>query len=338
MGKLHWLTQRMSAPPICVHFEKEVIRLMQMTSAKEPTLHMALEVSRHDELGMKEALGSFKGKECIISIPSSEVLVQHIRVSNCEDESEVKSKLMQQSPEWEHCEIRHVCVAMTGIGTGDAPKQELLCVGVKETVAERYVQELESIGAHVLSVTVPLHASLRAFDKLYRRDGDEKITSMLIDLDEQSSFILVAHGSHCVFARQLSLNAMTNPTKWQSPEQEVHAHTEQGEFERRQEQQPRGLYETMPSNSLIDGPLEQELRRCLQHHDALFPQRAVDRIIFSGSAASDTETCAAIASNLGVSGYIADPSAWIEGAETCASGPSWTTAAGMCLRFSKGAA
>ena len=312
--------------------------MMQMSSRKKPSLHMALEVSRHDELGMKEALGSFKGKDCIISIPSSDVLVQHIRVANSEDEAEIRSKLLQQNPEWEHCEIRHVCVAITGVGTGDGPKQELLCVGVNGQVTQGYVEELEAKGAHVLSVTVPLHASLRAFDKLYRRDGDEKITSMLIDLDEQSSIIMVAHGSHCVFARQLSLNLTTNEVPWQAPSCENGQSTPGGEFERRNEQAPRGLYEMMPSNNLIDGPLEQELRRCLQHHDALFPQRAVDRIIFSGSAASDTETCAAIASNLGVAGYIADPSAWIEGAESCASGPSWTTTAGMCLRFSKEAA
>ena len=335
MGKLHWLTRRMSAPPICVHFDSDAVRMMQMSSGKKPSLHMALEVSRHDELGMKEAIDSFKGKDCIISIPASDVLVQHIRISNSEDADEINSKLIQHSPEWEHCETRHVCVAMTGVGTGDAPKQELLCVGVNKKVAQIYVDELEAKGAHVLSVTVPLHASLRAFDNLYRRDGDEKITSMLIDLDEKSSFIMVAHGSHCVFARQLSLKPKANEDAWQAPESIETSQTPEGEFERRKEQPPRGLYEMMPSNTLIDGPLEQELRRCLQHHDALFPQRAVDRIIFSGSAASDTETCAAIASSIGVAGYIADPSAWIDGAEGCASGPSWTTAAGMCLRFSK---
>ncbi len=338
MGKLHWLTRRMSAPPICVHFDCEVVRMMQMSSGKKASLHMALEVSRNDELGMKEALSSFKGKDCIISIPSSDVLIQHIRVVNSEDETEIRSKLLQQNPEWEHCEIRHVCVAMTGVGTGDAPKQELLCIGINGQVAQGYVEQLEAKGAQVLSVTVPLHASLRSFDKLYRRDGDEKITSMLIHLDEHSSIIMIAHGSHCAFARKLLLNPTTNEVPWQAPSSENGQSTSEGEFERRNKNAPCGLHEMMPSNTLIDGLLEQELRRCLQHHDALFPQRAVDRIIFSGSAASDTKKCAAIASNLGVAGYIADPSAWIEGAESCASGPSWTTAAGMCLRFSKEAA
>ncbi len=335
MGKLHWLTRRMSAPPTCVHFDRDTVRMMQMSNRSKPSLHMALEVSRHDEIGMKEALNSFKGKDCIISIPSSDVFVQHIRVYNSEDEIEIKSKLIQQSPEWEHCEIRHICVAITCVGTGDAPKQELLCIGVKGQVAQGYVEELEAKGARVLSVTVPLHASLRVFDKLYRRDGDEKITSMLIDLDEQDSFIIVAHGSNCVFARQLSLNSKINKSTCRAPAYIEESKKLEAEFERRKEQVPRGLYEMMPSNTLIGGPLEKQLRSCLQHHDALFPQRAVDRIIFSGPAAGDTDTCAAIASNLGVSGYIADPSAWIDGAEACVIDPSWTTAAGMCLNFSR---
>jgi hypothetical protein len=37
-------------------------------------------------------------------------------------------------------------------------------------------------------------------------------------------------------------------------------------------------------------------------------------------------------------GYISDPSAWISGASDLAGGPAWTTAAGLCLRYSEIAA
>ena len=299
---------------------------------------MAIEVSRNDQKGFKEALRSFKGNHCVLCIPAADVLVQHIRVSNSEDASEIKSKLVQQHSGWEECEIRNVCVATSGTGNGDVVKQELLCVGVNHAIAEQYVQEVEAAGVKVISVTVPLHASLRAFDQLYRRDGDEKITSMLIDIDEKASMIMVAHGSHCVFAQQLELAPSTTKKEWVSPTSTEQAPYSESEFERRSGQSPRGLYETPATSTLIDSPLEGELRRCLQHHDALFPQRAIDRIIFSGAAASDTESCAAIASSLGIAGFIADPTAWIENAEEFVSGPAWTTSAGMCLRFSREAA
>ena len=54
--------------------------------------------------------------------------------------------------------------------------------------------------------------------------------------------------------------------------------------------------------------------------------------------AVNTQKCSAIASGLGISGYIADPSAWITGASEIAGGPSWTTTAGLCLRYAEMAA
>jgi hypothetical protein len=111
-----------------------------------------------------------------------------------------------------------------------------------------------------------------------------------------------------------------------------------GEFERREDSKPRGLYEIPDNNQGVEAHIAGELERCLRHHDALFPDRAVDRVIFTGRGANDTDRCAAIATVLGLEGFVADPSAWIAGASELAGGPAWTTAAGMCLRYEKVAA
>ena len=338
MGTLQWLTRSIATPPIAVQFDNDVIRLMQIKGKKERRVHGAVEVASGDYAGIQEALASFKGSRCVVCLSTSDVLVQHIRVPIQSDNEETLAALVQKDPRWENAEVRTVCVKTTG--THSTAKQELLCVGVNRSVSKEVVEQLEQIGARVLAVTVPLYASIRAFDKLYRRDGDEKMTSLLIDMDEDSSVVMIAHGANCVFAHRIESCARAVDKKWESAQQQEPVLTPinaqpTDEFERRAEEQPRGLCEIQQNNQGVEAHIAGELERCLRHHDALFPDRAVDRVIFTGRGANDTDRCAAIATVLGLEGFVADPSAWIEGATELAGGPSWTTAAGTCLRYTE---
>lgn len=339
MGFIHTLTRTIAKSPIAIHFDSEVVRLMQIDGGKQPILKSAVEVPRNDEYGLKEAISSFNGKHCILCVPSHDVLVQHIRVSNDAEFDAIREKLIHQDSKWSQSEIRHLCVSTSGSGSSGSVKQELLCMGIDKEVSQQHVELVESAGGIVSSVTIPLYASIRAFDKLYRRKGDEKITSMLIDFDKHTSMIMIAHGRNCVFAHRLGSSPVMKEKGLEASNalKQVSV-SSQDEFERREQQEPRGLHAMEHNIEPMDQQLKRELSRCLQHHDALFPQRAIDRIIFSGTSARDTDTCASIATSLGISGYIAEPSAWIEGASEIACGPSWTTVAGTCLRYTKDAA
>ncbi len=340
MGLLHTLTRSISTPAIAVHFDSEVVRLMQVSGYKDALiLQNAFEVSRNDDYGLKEAISSFRGHRCVLCVPSNDVLVQHIKVGSDASIDEIRNKLVLQDHQWAHAEIRTLCVSTTGSGATGTIKQELLCMGIDESITRKHVETLETAGGVVDSVTVPVYASIRSFDKLYRRDGDEKITSMLIEFDDHASMIMIAHGQNCVFAHQIGVSPIMQEHEWKSPEvlQQVTPISED-EFERRGEDDPRGLCGIPSKQEPMDSQLKHELTRCLQHHDALFPQRAIDRVIFSGVSASDTDTCASIASELGIPGYVADPSAWIEGDNESVRGPAWTTVAGTCLRYAQEAA
>jgi Tfp pilus assembly PilM family ATPase len=341
MGTLKWLTRRISSQPIAVHFSSDVVRFMQIKGSSKHVIHNAIEVAIDDIGGISEALSSFQGNRCVVCVPPGDVLVQHIRIDLNADEENIRECLIKHHVIWGEAEIRTVCIKTTGVS--GATKQELLCVGINRESTKSLVASLESAGAVVVAVTIPLYASVRAFDFLNRRDGDEKVTSMIIDMDEQSSMAMIAHGALCVFAHRIEFHA---PIRTVELEQKLEidpsllpvstSHTK--DFERRDDTDPRGLCSTQHPKEEPDIPFAVELERCLRHHDALFPDRVVDRIIFTGCGAIDTERCAAIAAELEISGFIADPSAWIEGAEELAAGPSWTTAAGMCLRYSESAA
>ena len=340
MGSLKWLTRNLSPQPIAIHFGSDVTRMMQISCTKKHVLHHAVEVASGDFSGVGEALSSFKGKNCVASIASTDALVQHIRVPLDADEDIIRELLTTHDKRWGDAEIRTVCVTTTGI-SGNT-KHELLCVGIERMFAQQTIEALNSIGIEVVALTVPLYASIRAFDKLYRRNGDGKMTSMLIDMDNPTSMVMIAHGANCVFAHRLesefAANGVCSQNKQEPPSLISIANSLPNNLERRTENDPRGLCGIDGNNHGIESRFANELEICLRHHDVLFPDRAVERVVFSGCGANDTNFCAEIASQLDISGFIADPSAWITNDDSLASGPSWTTAAGLCMRYAEIAA
>jgi Tfp pilus assembly PilM family ATPase len=311
---------------------------MQLDDTKKHTLRNAFEVAADDNKGLTEAIASFNKKRCVVCVSIEDVLIQHIRVEMDVDEQQLIERLQTHDVEWGNAEIRTVCIKTTGSGVD--MKQELLCVGINRVIMQEVVNKFETSGAKVELVTAPIHASIRAFDKLYRRDGDDKITSMLIDMDVTSSIVTISHGANCVFAHQIVFGStgQTPTLITQEPTLIPLSSQQADEFDRRNQNEPRGLHGIQEVDEEIESKLANELERCLRHHDALFPHRAIDRIIFMGSGADYTERCEAIASSIGISGYISEPSAWISGATDYTNGPAWTTVTGLCLRSLEAAA
>jgi Tfp pilus assembly PilM family ATPase len=333
----NWLTNSMSSQPIAVHFGSDIVRMMQIRGNRDRYLNGAVEVASQDSAAIKIALNSFKGKRCVVCICSSDVLVNHVRVPIDANEKEIRQRLIKLDCRWGVAELRTINV--TTAGSGGSAKQEMLCVGIEQEKIDRAIDIIEEAGGSVVAVTVPLYASLRAFDQLYRRDGDEKITSLVIDLAEDSSIVMISHGSNCVFAHRLDFVQKVQPENDEQKQKQdpsltpITKNGEDKEFERRSGTEPKGLHLTQHSSDSIEEKLERELQSCLRHHGTLFADRVVDRVIFTGLGASDTQMCSAIASKIGLEGYVSDPSAWVKGADGYVSGPAWTTAAGICMRY-----
>ena len=331
-------------PPVAVHFgNDDIVRLMQINGTRDLTLQASFEVPANDIAGLREAADCFRSRQSVISVSSTNVLLTHIRVACNASDDEVIEKLCQRNEEWNDALIRQLPIYTNIRSSGKQHlQQELLCVGVNRAVLEQCVSTMEAASLRVRCVTVPMHATLRAFDRLYRRDGDDSVTSMVVDIDHVQTIAMIAHGLNLVVAGILqSTLAPAGTKRWQaSPALIPAGQLGSDNFERRGQTPPRGLSsahrQVQHTQGLPEkGTLVEELHGCISHHSSLFPDRAIDRIVFTGSGALHTDVCASIADDLALQGFIADPSAWISGAEDLASGPVWTTVAGMCLAYSE---
>jgi len=342
MGIRNGLFSGKAKQPIAAHFGNDgIIRLMQLQGTREQAMHASFEVADGDQVGLSEALTCFNSTNVVVSVPSSKMLLTHIRVDCNATDEEVVELLCERDQAWKDASIRQLPI-FTNLRTGTKSnlQQELLCVGVQEEVLDHCLETLEGASLNVKKITVPIHATLRAFDRLYRREGDTLITSLVVDTDQKQTIAMIAHGMNLVVAAALKYKSDSSNVKiWDSKPVLVPVGEPTSEFERRNELPPRGLRQPEKTqcgtDTHVHDLLIEELQGCMRHHSLLFPERAIDRVVFSGSGALQTEDCASVATKLGIQGFVADPSAWITGAEESVSGPIWTTVAGLCLACSE---
>ena len=238
--------------PIAVHFGNDgVIRMMRLQEIDDQTMQASFEVSEGDQIGLSEAVTCFRSRDTVVSVPSSQVLLTHIRVDCDATDEEVVERLCSGNDVWKNASIRQLPI-FTNLRTGIKSKlqQELLCVGVPKKVLEQCVLTLEDASLRVQKITVPIHATLRAFDRLYRREGDESITSIVVDLDQKQTIAMIAHGMNLVVASSLKYTSdASEKGKWEVSPVLVPAGGMGDEFERRGETQPRGLIQPKQKQS-----------------------------------------------------------------------------------------
>jgi type IV pilus assembly protein PilM len=211
-----------SASPIAIDFGSSSIKLLQVAPGDKPTLSAAAEMTIPDAARtdveqlfgfLSESLptvlraAGFKGKRAICSMPTSQTLVQHMQLplnDPTKVDDLVKGQLMAQlgiAPE-------SVVVRVIEVGevykTGQQRK-EVICLAIARDAVMRYVGLLRKCRLEVVGVHSELIAMQKAFEHLHRRKGDEKTTTLYVDLGWNQSKVAIGHGTQLMFARTIQL-------------------------------------------------------------------------------------------------------------------------------------
>ena len=211
-------------------------------------------------------------------------------------------------------------------------------------------------------------ALLQSFAYVNRRVEDEKVTTLYLDIGASVTQIVIGHGQKLAFAKSVVFGgrqldetiakqlrceieqareerlAMTTliPSKVK-PNQPSAPQASDGD--RRGTGQAPGLITAdapVQSHLNLTEPLEiltDELRMCIRYYTATFPERHVDRIIFTGGEAGHRALCQHVARALQLPAQIADPLARVSrtGSEPCIgvdltrAQPGWSIPIGLAL-------
>ena len=211
--------------PIAIDFGFSDVKVLQVAPGEPPVLQAAASVEipeavRPDPAArlafVGDALprllreGNFKGRLAMCSIPAWQTFVQHMQVPRKPEGrgggSDIGEQLKTQLQAVIACDpsnvvVRHVEVC--DVFRENAPMTEVICFAVARDVVMRWLDlikkcRLELAGFHAEPVAI-----VKAFDHIHRRDGDQNITTLFVDVGTNSTKAMIAHGGTLKFAKSI---------------------------------------------------------------------------------------------------------------------------------------
>lgn len=208
--------------PIAIDFGSASIKLLQLGDGDRPPLLAAAELPIPDSirsdaervlsyaaewLPVSIRDGRFKGKRVVITVPSSQTLVQHMQITETDGVSRddlVKGQLQTQMgcpPHGVVVRAHEVC----NVHRNGAAQKEMICFAIAKDTVMKYVELLTKCKLEVVGVHTDTLAMVRAFDHIHRRNEDENSTTMYIELGWGGSRVAITHGRNIAFARSIAI-------------------------------------------------------------------------------------------------------------------------------------
>jgi type IV pilus assembly protein PilM len=210
------------AKPIAVDFGLTAVKMLQIVNGERPTVVAAAEIPipdtlRNDTAGlftfyadqipkaMRKA--KFKSRRAVIAIPASQTLIQHMQLAYVEGANKddlIKTQLQAQTGCSPHGIVVR-SIEVKDVHKDGQVRSEVICFAIARDTVMRYVEllkkfKLETVGVHTETV-----AMVRAFDHLNRRDSDENVTTLYVDVGWGGTNVAIAHGKEIVFSRYIQI-------------------------------------------------------------------------------------------------------------------------------------
>ncbi len=210
-----------SIAPVAIDFGYAELKLLQVQPGEPATLVAAArevipEAARNDPAARQSLLaerlprlirdGGFKGKTAICSIPAWQTFVQHMQVRAGEGPDGVSNQLKNQLQAVIACDPNNVVVRHVEVGEVFRENQsmlEVICFAVARDVVMRQIELLNRCRMEIGGFHAEPIAVVKAFQHLYRREGDEKTTTLYVDLGASCTKAMIAHGREIRFAKSI---------------------------------------------------------------------------------------------------------------------------------------
>jgi len=287
---------------------------------------------------------AFKTRRSVISLPAEATFIYHMKLPKLPPaelpfalECELQGKLPYPV---EDAIIRHV-VAGDVYGDGKAKQEVIVIAAAKETVADCLAMSRRA-KLDVVGVNVEPCAIVECFARLFRQPGRGTRSTLYVDIGHATTQVVLAHGAKIAFARN---NLATGGEQFNAKVAEgLDITAEQAGRLRRDIADGKDTeFKADEVYQLLENPISEltkELTQCLRYHESVFPNQAVERLVFLGGQAYDKRLCQTIARRLNLAAHVGDPLVQIAREKATATGtrldkneaqPDWAVAVGLSL-------
>jgi len=303
--------------------------------APEPDCRAAIEF-----VAKETTTNGFRGKEVVVSLPSEQLVVQHVRLPPMgEDELrtalpfELEGKLPFAPRE---AVVRHI-VAGTVTEEGET-KHEVIALAMRREVVQRRLAALERlkltlVGAGVEPCTMCYPWAWASEHAGPSQSGPPCL--MLVHLGWERTDVAILRGQEVAFVKPVA-QGVDHVIEAVSMVRDIPLEEAADLVARwRAEPTPEHLDEAVAAYSRCrgcTGHLVDEIQSCIRYHASLARGKGVDRVVFVGPGARDKALVRVLEANLPVPCEVGDPVGTVTGeADPEGPAPELAVAVGLSL-------
>ncbi len=279
----------------------------------------------------------FKGRQAVTCLPARHMTMLHLRVPrmNAEELTKALPYEAQGKLPFDPAQavLRHVVVG--DIYQNGETKQEVILLAANRDMVDRHLDLFAKAKLDLVSIHVEPSALIESFAHIYRRKGDENISTLFVDLGAGSTHVVIAHGTRMVFAKHIQIGGDTFNTiaaeKLKVSMNEARDIRTQMFMQSLLPRMPAGVVSLGSENPLgvtrddipqVDSHkakilqdalaesveiLATELELCVRYYESIFNGKTIDRMIFVGGESKHVTICQTLAQRLNLPATLGDP-------------------------------
>ena len=357
--------------PLSVEFGVGSLKVLQLAPGDTPSIVAAAQLDTPEEMlentskrlsFQMDALpkvikqGKFKTNRAVCAVPAGQMVCKPVQIVPSSEISLDKLAASALGAQLK-CDPEALLVRCRAVeGAKPGGKQEVVCFAAARDFVARLMGALKAAKLEPVGIHNEFQAALRAIDSISVPGQPMTETSgnasLVLDLGTATTKAMIVHGTKLVFARSIEMGAKHFDD----------VIMDQMDCTRVEATRIRlGLARLAPQHAAVgtggdaepiapgahDEPdlsepveiLGDEISMCLRYHRNLFPDQAVEKVVFLGGQSRQRLVCEHLARVLRLSAQSVDPLARLarsgkvpsEGVDLSTPQPGWSVPVGMCL-------
>ena len=279
----------------------------------------------------------FRGREAVFAVPSGELFVQNFRVAQAtgpELDKIVSAEASGRLPFAGHeAEIRYLEAA--DVRQGDVVRREVIVMACRRAVLQTVLAVAEGAGLQPLAIDVPPAAMLRCYCRQFRRDEDQQLPMMLVNVGALHTAVVIARGADAMFVKYVEVGgqqldqAVARSLKMSPADAAaLRRHNGDRRADQRDPEVTRSIAEAIRPEL---ERLTSEISMCLRYYSVTFRGQPLSRIILGGGEASEV-LVEWLGGHLDIPCELGDPLRTYDKPASTGRSAQWDVAAGLALR------
>jgi type IV pilus assembly protein PilM len=266
------------------------------------------------------AKGNFYGKNVVSCLPSGELKIASLRLTEAESEKTeqvLKNEVVQRfGLNSEKDAMDYIVVG--NVRQGDEIKNELILFATDNQIVKTHIEVLENAGLRPVAIDIIPCALFRSFERSFRRQEDRENAVIFVDVGSCYTTVIFGRGGEISFVKQIKIGAAnfdsevaaklgisSREAKILREELQAENHTSAPEKEQRIDTSTRQVM--VNAISKVAEELAKEISRCLRYYTVTFRGKHIERAVFTGGGSYEKILLDVMRRQLTVEIEIAEP-------------------------------